>query len=90
MKEWVIGNPYTTETLLTPSDDHLILACDGVWDVCSDQCAVELVKKSSGGNNPQKAAQTLLEYSLENLSTDNLSILVVKLNPSFCSLVTGV
>ena len=30
MKEWVIGNPYTTETILSPQDDLLILACDGV------------------------------------------------------------
>lgn len=30
MKEFVVGNPYTTETDLTPQDDFLILACDGV------------------------------------------------------------
>lgn len=30
MKEFVVGNPYTTETDLTAQDDFLILACDGV------------------------------------------------------------
>ena len=30
MKEWVIGNPYTTETELNNTDSFLILACDGV------------------------------------------------------------
>jgi protein phosphatase PTC1 len=30
MKEWVIGMPYTTETVLQSSDTQLILACDGV------------------------------------------------------------
>jgi protein phosphatase PTC1 len=31
MKEFVVGNPYTTETVLTEGqDDFMILACDGV------------------------------------------------------------
>jgi protein phosphatase PTC1 len=33
MKEWVIGTPYTTETVLNEYDTTLILACDGVWIV---------------------------------------------------------
>jgi protein phosphatase PTC1 len=31
MKEWVIGAPYTTETVLTEFDTTLIIACDGVF-----------------------------------------------------------
>jgi serine/threonine protein phosphatase PrpC len=30
MKEFVVGSPYTTETVLGDEDDILILACDGV------------------------------------------------------------
>ena len=30
MKEWVIGSPYTTETVLDTFDTTLIIACDGV------------------------------------------------------------
>jgi protein phosphatase PTC1 len=30
MKEFVVGAPYTTETVLTEDDEMLILACDGV------------------------------------------------------------
>lgn len=30
MKEFVVGSPYTTETTLDPSDEFLIVACDGV------------------------------------------------------------
>ena len=30
MKEFVLGNPYTTETAITKDDEFLILACDGV------------------------------------------------------------
>lgn len=30
MKDFVVGNPYTTETELTDEDTFIILACDGV------------------------------------------------------------
>lgn len=30
MKEFVVGSPYTTETVLTQDDSFLIVACDGV------------------------------------------------------------
>jgi protein phosphatase PTC1 len=45
MKEWVIGAPYTTETVLNDKDDMLIVACDGIWDVLSDQHAIELLRE---------------------------------------------
>jgi protein phosphatase PTC1 len=31
MKDLIISNPYTTETILSPEDEFLILACDGVF-----------------------------------------------------------
>lgn len=30
MKDLIIGNPYTAQTILTDKDEFLILACDGV------------------------------------------------------------
>lgn len=30
MKEFVVGSPYTTETVLDEEDEFLIVACDGV------------------------------------------------------------
>ncbi|CEQ43008.1 SPOSA6832_04878 [Sporobolomyces salmonicolor] len=78
MKEFVVGAPYTTETTLGPEDDFLIVACDGLWDVCTDQEAVDLIK---GCTDPQEASQKLLDHALSNFSTDNLSVLVVSLQP---------
>ena len=36
MKEFVVGSPYTTETVLDDADEFLIVACDGVslWLAC--------------------------------------------------------
>ncbi|GAA5993143.1 hypothetical protein JCM10908_001308 [Rhodotorula pacifica] len=79
MKEFVVGSPYTTETKLGPNDDFLIVACDGLWDVCTDQEAVDLVADCA--DDAQAASQKLLDHALNNFSTDNLSVLVVSLHP---------
>ncbi|KAI9340388.1 phosphatase 2C-like domain-containing protein [Zopfochytrium polystomum] len=78
MKEWIIGSPYTTETVLMDSDDLLVLACDGIWDVCSDQDAIDLLNTI---DVPQVASERLMAHALQKCSTDNLSVLVVKLDP---------
>lgn len=76
MKEFVVGSPYTTETTLGPEDRYLILACDGLWDVCGDQEAVDLIKDAK---DAQHASAILLQHALSSFSSDNLSIVVVSL-----------
>jgi len=76
MKEFVVGSPYTTETTLGEDDQFLIIACDGLWDVCEDQTAVDLIR---GTKDAQEASKILLDHALKNFSTDNLSVLVVAL-----------
>ncbi|TPX32332.1 hypothetical protein SmJEL517_g04534 [Synchytrium microbalum] len=80
MKEWIIGNPYTVETPIIETDSFMIVACDGLWDVCTDQTAVDLVLNTL---DPQKAAEELLAYALEHWSTDNLSVIVIRLDPNW-------
>ncbi|KAL8817628.1 MAG: hypothetical protein Q9223_003580 [Gallowayella weberi] len=76
MKDLVTGHPYTTETVIQPDiDEFLILACDGLWDVCSDQEAVDLVRHTQ---DPQVASKQLVDYALARFSTDNLSCMLVR------------
>ncbi|PSN66276.1 PP2C-domain-containing protein [Corynespora cassiicola Philippines] len=76
MKDLVTGHPYTTETVIqADQDEFLILACDGLWDVCSDQEAVDLVR---GIQDPQVASKTLVDHALARFSTDNLSCMIVR------------
>lgn len=46
-----------------------------LWDVCSDQEAVDLVR---GIHDPQVASKTLVDHALARFSTDNLSCMVVR------------
>ncbi|KAK0125581.1 Protein phosphatase 2C 1 [Cadophora gregata] len=80
MKDLVTGHPYTTETVIQPDlDEFIILACDGLWDVCSDQEAVDLVRNQQ---DPVVAAKQLVDHALARFSTDNLSCMIVRFNKS--------
>ena len=76
MKDYVSGEPFTKIVDVGAEDSHLILACDGVWDVIEDDKAVEIIMASE---NCTKAATDLLRASLKAGSTDNISVVVIKL-----------
>ncbi|KAK4106305.1 PP2C-domain-containing protein, partial [Parathielavia hyrcaniae] len=78
MKDLVTGHPYTTETVIQPDlDEFIIIACDGLWDVCSDQDAVDLVRDMQ---DPVPAAKLLVDHALSRFSTDNLSCMIIRLD----------
>lgn len=45
IKKYVTCEPYTSTTKVNAQSDFIIVACDGVWDVLSDQQAVDLVSR---------------------------------------------
>ena len=53
----------------------MIVASDGLWDVCEDQQALDLVKNCK---NALEISKTLVQYSLKNGSKDNISVLTLK------------
>ncbi|KAK9468831.1 phosphatase 2C-like domain-containing protein [Lipomyces arxii] len=75
IKKLVTSHPYTTETYVTEDDEFIILACDGLWDVTTDQQAVDLIRTIK---NPQEASKKLIEYALSHFSMDNLTCMVVR------------
>ncbi|KKK27323.1 hypothetical protein ARAM_000457 [Aspergillus rambellii] len=76
LKDLVTGHPYTTETVVqSDCDEFIILACDGLWDVCSDQEAVDLIRNVS---DAQEASKILVDHALARFSTDNLSCMVIR------------
>jgi len=67
---------------LSESDQFVLLACDGVWDVYGDGAACNLVAKGLAmhGNDPQRAAQHLVDSVLRSgRCTDNVTAVVVLL-----------
>lgn len=81
LKPYVIAQPETLVHQITAQDEFLILACDGVWDVFTNQQAVELVRSSLQKNPDHKAAaQALVKAAYSAGSMDNISAIVIKLN----------
>lgn len=53
----------------------LLLTTPQLWDVCSDQDAVDLVRNVQ---DPTTAAKLLVDHALARFSTDNLSCMIVR------------
>lgn len=77
LKEYVLGTPYTTMTEVNEGDEFLIIACDGLWDVCEDQEAVDLIKNIK---DAKTASETLCSHAIRNGTCDNVTVMVVMLD----------
>eukprot|EP01119_Soliformovum_irregulare_P008111 TRINITY_DN20_c1_g1_i2.p1 TRINITY_DN20_c1_g1~~TRINITY_DN20_c1_g1_i2.p1 ORF type:complete len:1680 (-),score=654.35 TRINITY_DN20_c1_g1_i2:38-4906(-) len=72
----LISDPFISETPLTSEDRHLIVACDGLWDVMSDE---EVCRECGDEVNAQKISDDLLFVSMDRGTKDNVSVIVVTL-----------
>jgi len=63
-------------------DDLLLLACDGLWDVCSSQEALEHARQclvKYGEQSLLLVAEEMCDFAFEKRSTDNISCIAVRL-----------
>ena len=77
----VVCEPDVCTHNLSPEDDFIILACDGLWDVLTPREAVEKVTGyfEEKGMDETKASRKLLNLATRLGSTDNISIIIVRL-----------
>ena len=78
LKKFVTAEPYTTTTKIDGASEFLIIACDGVWDVLSDQDAVDIVRQCGSSEGKKKlAGGALVQAALKQGTTDNVTAMVV-------------
>jgi len=72
-------DPYVKKYKLQPTDEFLLLGCDGIWDVFKKKQEVISVVRNSlrRDNDTRKAALQLVQTAKRKNATDNLSIIVV-------------
>mmetsp|Transcript_37472 Transcript_37472/g.94016 ORF Transcript_37472/g.94016 Transcript_37472/m.94016 type:complete len:90 (-) Transcript_37472:29-298(-) len=54
------------------------MACDGVWDVLSDQAVIDMVSEHDG--NPKEAASAVVMKAYQKGSEDNLTAVTIFLD----------
>jgi len=55
----------------------ILLACDGLWDVMTDQQAVDFILEGRKSQDLQQVATSLLEKAIELGSADNITIVII-------------
>uniref|UniRef100_M4B5V9 PPM-type phosphatase domain-containing protein n=1 Tax=Hyaloperonospora arabidopsidis (strain Emoy2) TaxID=559515 RepID=M4B5V9_HYAAE len=76
LKPLVVAEPEVKELTRTEEDQYLVLASDGVWDTVSNDEVAQLVLKYE---DPQTAAQHLMEEAYARGSMDNICVMVIDL-----------
>ena len=86
---FVTHKPEIFKYSLIKNDKFLILACDGLWDILSNQDAVNFVKNElvkidkltdMTGYSKNNIANSLANHAIEKGSNDNVSIIIVFYN----------
>ena len=78
----LVCTPYVTHLpeifryKITNNDKFIIFACDGVWDVLSNQDAVDYVLKTMSSNPYCDYAKALAEYAYRRGSLDNITVII--------------
>jgi len=80
-KPLVIAHPEIICEALGSDDEFLVLACDGLWDVLSNEQVSNFVRKALFADNlpAQKVSEMLVREALNNNTRDNVSTLIVRL-----------
>ena len=77
-KKYVIGEPDVRTVERDGSEDYLVLACDGVWDVTNGEELVECVSQHlAGGGSRQTTAKAIIDFAKSEGSGDNMTCIVV-------------
>jgi serine/threonine protein phosphatase PrpC len=77
----VIGEPEVHQVLLTPDDQGLLLASDGLWEIMQNEEAVELVRKHVD-HRPEFVVEKLMEEAQArwlSSNADDTTIMYVRL-----------
>ena len=77
-KKYVIGEAEVTTVDLDGSEDYLVVACDGIWDVVNGEEMSDCMRKHFlNGGTMVNAAKSVVEFARSEGSGDNLTAIVV-------------
>eukprot|EP01061_Rhynchopus_euleeides_P025473 TRINITY_DN4120_c0_g1_i1.p2 TRINITY_DN4120_c0_g1~~TRINITY_DN4120_c0_g1_i1.p2 ORF type:complete len:304 (+),score=61.64 TRINITY_DN4120_c0_g1_i1:120-1031(+) len=79
----VTANPDVTITDITPEDEFIVLACDGIWDVMTNDEVIDFVSQKINHNDVAKVCEDTCDRCLApsspGLGCDNMTMMVIQL-----------
>jgi serine/threonine protein phosphatase PrpC len=75
-KPYVSHRPDIFKHKVLKEDNFLVVGCDGLWDVLSNQLVCDYIRKLKENNYKGNYAKKLAEYAFEKGSYDNISVIV--------------
>ncbi len=79
----VISLPDVLEMSVSPEDEFVIVATDGLWDVVNSKEGCEFVRKDlKKGQSPEQAAERLTTIAERRRTQDNVAVVVIDLKGS--------
>mmetsp|Transcript_5112 Transcript_5112/g.15150 ORF Transcript_5112/g.15150 Transcript_5112/m.15150 type:complete len:97 (-) Transcript_5112:46-336(-) len=78
-KKVVVGDPEVVQQRLSEEDKFIVLACDGIWDVMTNERVVQVAAKAI--KDKKDAAKEIVRAAFLLGSTDNMTAVVVHLAP---------
>jgi len=76
--DFVSSDPFTRVVPIDQDIPFMIVACDGLWDRCTYQEAVDFVENlRKSGTSPTDAAKFLVRKVLDAGTLDNVSVIIV-------------
>ncbi len=77
-KKYVIGEADVRSFELDGTEDYLVVACDGVWDVVSGEELTECVRAHlAKGGTRNTVAKAIVDFAKSEGSGDNMTVIVV-------------
>ena len=81
---YITAEPFLHEITLTNDSEFIVFGCDGLFDMLSDDYVVQIARQSFlAGNDANRTAAVLRDTAYLNLSSDNISVIVVQLKDHF-------
>ena len=77
-KPAITSEPDVVSIELDGTEDYVLLACDGIWDVIRPSKVPQLVYAHlTGGGSKESVAKSLIDHAKAEGSSDNMTAIVV-------------
>ncbi|KAF0725811.1 hypothetical protein Ae201684P_018562 [Aphanomyces euteiches] len=77
LKRYIVAEPDVTTYELDESDQFIVMATDGLWDVLTNEAVGSFLRANTGSMSLHDVASKLVHLAVEMGSTDNVTVVIV-------------